>query len=184
MSSKNNKLVLKNSSLCEDDETSIFTVRSIKNNEIINDGEVIELINKNGIVIFSNNEIPKSSESNFFPSIQPVKTGYFQVQILLWSEDAWNTQEKEKKNKIIIKKVIRTVKPDALQEKSIVESKPLKLPTEKTELLKPKTVGVDSKVKKIVRAVKPSVVKETENVPKFTGIQIKPTVKKNNKSTT
>ena len=81
----------------------------------------------------------------FFPSIQPVKTGYFQVQILLWSEDAWNTQEKEKKNKIIIKKVIRTVKPDALQEKSIVESKPLKLPTEKTELLKPKTVGVDSK---------------------------------------
>ena len=70
VSTQNNKLVLKNSGLCKNENSSIFTIRSKYESQPIRDGDIIELVNSDGTIIFSNIDNPKLNDSSNYPSVQ------------------------------------------------------------------------------------------------------------------
>ena len=94
VSTQNNKLVLKNSGLCKNENSSIFTIRSKYESQPIRDGDIIELVNSDGTIIFSNIDNPKLNLIHHYPSVQTLKIGNNYARILLWSEEAWNKQKR------------------------------------------------------------------------------------------
>jgi hypothetical protein len=188
MSTENNKLVAKSSGLCKSDENGIFTIIGEKDAQPIKDTEIIELVHSNGTLIFSNMDVPKSTEAENYPSIQAFKIGYSKARILLWSEEAWNKQKIDRQEQPVVRRVIKTIKPKSEVSVSapvptsvamrtpIPASVAMRTPIPasvamRTTTIQEQPVSAAPSIRKVVRVVKPSEIKKPD-VKKFTGLRL------------